>query len=402
MKKNRKTIILNFPSHGCINPLLSTVSELVHRGEKVIYYCTEEFRSKIRQTGAELRPYKGLIKNFKIDNYDIYKLLKFQIEMTVDKLGYNLDVIRKEKPDYIIHDSLCIWGKQIASILRCPAVNLMHSFPFAKTADFISTDTAPTLLKIGLYKLMNRLNKNSPIETLKKKYDINLSIGDAFINREDLNIIYTSNYLEPGINISEKDYCFVGPSLFFKKGQDDFPFDKLTGQRVIYISLGTLHNNNPHFYDSCLDGFAEKEYHVVMSIGNNLGKNKFNDVPRNFIIRHSVPQQKLLEKVDLFLTHGGMNSVNEAICCGVPMLLFPHQYEQKMISQRVREMGIGNIMKIKRITSTKIFENAVRLLSIPKYKREAVRYKSIFREEEKTSHIKAADMILNFINKQHY
>ena len=42
-----KAIFLNFPTHGCINSLLGTVSELVNRGQKIIYYCTEEFRNKI-------------------------------------------------------------------------------------------------------------------------------------------------------------------------------------------------------------------------------------------------------------------------------------------------------------------------------------------------------------------
>lgn len=54
-----KAVFLNFPTHGCLNPLLATASELVKRGEKIIYYCTEEFRDKIKQTGAEFRPYRG-------------------------------------------------------------------------------------------------------------------------------------------------------------------------------------------------------------------------------------------------------------------------------------------------------------------------------------------------------
>lgn len=47
----RKAIFLNFPTRGCINSLLATATELVDRGEKIIYYCTEEFRNKIEQTG---------------------------------------------------------------------------------------------------------------------------------------------------------------------------------------------------------------------------------------------------------------------------------------------------------------------------------------------------------------
>ncbi len=396
----RKVIVLNFPTHGCINSLLATVSELVNRGEKVIYFCTEEFRSKIEQTGAEFRPYQGLINKLSIENYDIFRLLKFQIEMTVDKLEHNLDAIRKENPDYIVHDSLCIWGKQIASILNLPAVNLMHSFPIASSSDLIKFDTLPMLLKVGLTKLRDSLSKNSPKKELKKKYDINLSIGDSFINREDLNVVYTSKHMEPRIDQTEKDFCFVGPSLFFEKEHSNFRFDKLKGRKVIYISLGTLHNNDPHFYKMCIAGFANKKYHIVMSVGFTINLQEFNEAPENFTIRQSVPQQKLLGEVDLFITHAGMNSVNEAICSGVPMLLIPHQFEQKLVAQKVKEIGMGNVMSLKKVTPMKLFKNAEKLISDPKYRKQAIKFKSIFREEERTSHIQAADKILNYINNQ--
>ena len=400
MDKMRKAIFLNFPTHGCINSLLATVSELVDRGEKVIYYCTEEFRNKIEQTGAEFRPYNGLINKFKIENDDLSKALKLNVEMTVDKLDHNLKTIRKESPDYIVHDSLCTWGKHMAEILRIPAVNLMHSFPVTKSSISFTTDTALMLIKVGLYKIINKFKKKSIKKILKKKYGINLSLGDTLINKEGLNIVYTSKYMEPDIFKSEKTYSFVGPSLFFKKEQNDFPFYKLKDRKVVYISLGTLHNNNPHFYKTCVNAFFNKEYYVVISVGYEINLNDYHDLPANFLIRQSVPQQKLLEHVNLFITHAGMNSVNEAICNGVPMLLLPHQFEQKMIAQKVEEMGIGNIMNIKKVISTKLFDNAVKLMSNPEYKNQAIKYKSIFREEEKTSHIKAADKIINYIGKQ--
>lgn len=395
-----KAIFLNFPTHGCINSLLATASELVDRGEKIIYYCTEEFRNKIEQTGAEFRPYQGLINKFKIENFDLFKALILNIEMTVDKLDHNFDTISKEKPDYIIHDSLCTWGKHIASILKLPAVNLMHSFPIAESSSSFTADTASLLIKIGLYRIKYRFKKIDPQKILKKKYDVDLSLRDIFINKEGLNIVYTSKYMEPNIYHSEKTYQFVGPSLFFKKEQDDFPFDKLKGKKVVYISLGTLLSNNSNFYKKCINAFSNKEYYVVISTGFEIDLTEFGDLPENFIIRQSVPQQKLLEHVDLFITHAGMNSVNEAIYHGVPMLLLPHQIEQKMIAKRVREMGIGIVMNINKLTPEKLYENAKCLISDSNYKKQALKYKSIFNEEEKTSHLKAADEILLYIDKQ--
>jgi len=378
--------------------IYTTASELVDHGEKIIYYCTEEFRNKIEQTGAEYRPYKGLINEFKIENYDLYKALKLSVQMTVDKLDYNLDTIRKENPDYIIHDSLCTWGKHIAAILGIPAVNLMHSYPVTKSSISLTTDTAFFLIKVGMYKFKNKFQKNSSKKILKKKYDINLSLGDILINKEGLNIVYTSKHMEPDIYEREKNYSFVGPSLFFKREQNDFPFHKLKDRKVIYISLGTLHNNNSHFYKTCVKAFTNKEYYVVISVGLETSLSELSDLPNNFLIRQSVPQQQLLEYVELFITHAGMNSVNESICCGVPMLLLPHQFEQKMIARRVMEMGIG--ITIKNITPTKLYENAEKLISDSKYKKQALKYKSIFSEEEKTSHVKATDEILRYIRNK--
>jgi MGT family glycosyltransferase len=395
-----KAIFLNFPTHGCINSLLATASELVARGQKILYYCTEEFRNKIEQTGAEFRPYNGLINKFKIENFDLFKALKLNIEMTVDKLDHNLDAIRKENPDYIIHDSLCTWGKHIASILRLPAVNLMHSFPVTKASTSFTIETASILFNVALYKTKNRFKKNDPQKILKKKYDVDLSLGDIFINKEGLNIVYTSKYMEPNIYHSEKTYKFVGPSLFFKKEQNDFPFDKLLGKKVVYISLGTLLGDNYSFYKKCINAFLNQAYYIVISTGSEIDLTEFGDIPNNFIIRQSVPQQKLLEHVELFITHAGMNSVNEAIYRGVPMLLLPHQVEQKMIARRVKEMEMGLVMNIKKLTPEMLYENAKKLISDSKYKKQILKYKSIFNEEEKTSHVKAADEILCYIDKQ--
>ena len=394
-------VFLNFPTHGCINPLLATVSELVKRGEKIIYYCTEEFRDKIEQTGAEFRPYKGLINKYELNNYDdLFEGMKLIVKMTLDKLDHNLEEIRRENPDYIIHDSLCTWGKHIATIIGVPAINLMHSYPITQSTISLTPSTAPFLKKIALYKLRNNFNKNSFENILKKKYQVNLSLGDMLINEESLNIVYTSEHMEPGLSQSEKTFRFVGPSLFFKREKNDFPFEKLRNKRVIYISLGTLHSKNSDFYKICLKAFSDTEYFVVISVGSDTNLSEFNLIPDNFLIRQSVPQQQLLEHVDLFVTHAGMNSVNEAICKGVLMLLLPHHFEQELIARRTQEMGIGKMMNIKKIDPEKLAETSKQLISDSTYKKQASIFKSVFTKEEKTSHQKAADEILNYIKRQ--
>jgi UDP:flavonoid glycosyltransferase YjiC (YdhE family) len=50
-----KVIFFNIPATGHVNPSIPLVKELVTRGERVIYYCTETYRAKIESTGAEFR-----------------------------------------------------------------------------------------------------------------------------------------------------------------------------------------------------------------------------------------------------------------------------------------------------------------------------------------------------------
>jgi MGT family glycosyltransferase len=53
----------------------------------------------------------------------------------------------------------------------------------------------------------------------------------------------------------------------------------------------------------------------------------------------------ILQKADVFITHCGMNSVNESLYYGVPMVLFPLHSEQGVVADRVAELGVGEKLK---------------------------------------------------------
>jgi UDP:flavonoid glycosyltransferase YjiC (YdhE family) len=49
----------------------------------------------------------------------------------------------------------------------------------------------------------------------------------------------------------------------------------------------------------------------------------------------------LLRHADALLTHGGMNSVLEALTWGVPMVLRPRIREQRRTAAKVVDLGVG-------------------------------------------------------------
>ncbi|MEV0599936.1 glycosyltransferase [Streptomyces sp. NPDC050315] len=64
-------------------------------------------------------------------------------------------------------------------------------------------------------------------------------------------------------------------------------------------------------------------------------------LPPHVHVTDRLPQPLLLECVDLFLTHGGFNSIREALRTGTPLAVLPQFGDQPSNAQRVEELGLG-------------------------------------------------------------
>src|ERR1019366_8543763 len=71
-----------------------------------------------------------------------------------------------------------------------------------------------------------------------------------------------------------------------------------------------------------LTPFGGAEYRVMMATGK-VDRAALGAAPENFELREFVPQLQVLSQASLFVTHGGMNSVSEALWHEVPLLVFP-------------------------------------------------------------------------------
>lgn len=64
-------------------------------------------------------------------------------------------------------------------------------------------------------------------------------------------------------------------------------------------------------------------------------------LPGNVHLTERLPQPLLLESVDLFLTHGGFNSVRESLRTGTPMAVWPQFGDQHGNARRTEELNVG-------------------------------------------------------------
>ncbi len=85
---------------------------------------------------------------------------------------------------------------------------------------------------------------------------------------------------------------------------------------------------------------------------------QFGPTPGNFIVCQSVPQLEILQRATLFITHAGMNSTNEALFYGVPLLAILQATDQHYIARRIEQSGAGIRLSRTQVTASRLRNSA--------------------------------------------
>jgi MGT family glycosyltransferase len=162
---------------------------------------------------------------------------------------------------------------------------------------------------------------------------------------------------------------------------------------LIYVSLGSLGSADVELMNRLVAALAETPHRYVVSKGP---QHELIELAPNMIGAEFLPQPAILPHVDLVITHGGNNTVTEAVHFGKPMVVLPLFWDQYDNAQRVAECGFGERL------ATYAFENAElhgaieRLLSGDRtHLREASA-----RLRGSPGTVKAADLIQELARKQ--
>lgn len=385
-----KIVFFSIPAYGHTNPTIAVVDELVKRGNKVWYYSFNIFQEKLESVGAKFISCDKYLPELQIgDERKIGRDFSALIEMVVNTT-INLDEkvcseLKEIKPDCIVSDSLCFWGKLFARKLNIKYICSTTSFAFNKyTAKMIKRGVGEIIRTIIGIPKINRMIK------LLNSNGYNVKGFTSLIeNNNDTNtIVYTSKEFQPIVESFSDKYVFVGPSIV------DNDLEEFKGKhKLVYISLGTILNKNNDFYKMCIRALGNLDINVIMSVGKDTNILELGDIPDNFEVKNRVDQISVLKKTSVFITHCGMNSVSESLYYRVPMVLFPQHSEEAMVARRVVEVGAGVMLNGKNIKSIK--DSVVKILENDLYRKSAEEISKGFKVAGGSR--KAADMILRVI-----
>jgi zeaxanthin glucosyltransferase len=146
----------------------------------------------------------------------------------------------------------------------------------------------------------------------------------------------------------------------------------LTGEPLIYASMGTLMNGRVDVFNTIVAAVAKhKGTQLVLSIGDQLDPKQIGPVPSNAIIVNQTPQLEVLKRTSVCITHAGLNTVLESLAQGVPQVGIPITFDQPGVATRIAPKKTGVTMPFEKLTSDHLSTLLGEVLNNPVYRENA-------------------------------
>ncbi len=396
-----KAFFFSIPFSGHVNPGVGLARELVEKGEEVIYYCTDSFREKIESSGAVFRSYGDkFYLNDDFVTHNNIEILRVHMELSELIMEQLYNDIKRDKPDYIVHDFMSTWGKHAAQASNIPAINMYTTFVERPEGILKTVGLILAVAFMILRNIPRMIDIRKISGRLKKKYNIKVQgLIDIIDNKEALTLVFTSRKFQPYTEKFGDDYKFIGPvSMYRKEKIKGFRLNRSEGRPLLFISLGTVFNNEREFFIKCIEAFGNRDMDVLMSVGKKIDISSLV-IPENFTVKHfyEIPQLEVIKECDVFITHGGMNSVHEGLMNGIPLIVVPQQLEQAHMAKRVAETGSGIYLDMSEVTPESLKECYKKITSDGSYRKNADKMKASFLEAGGPD--RAAEEIFSYIKK---
>ncbi len=358
----------NIPFHGHVNPTTPLMRELVLRGEEVTYFSGPAFEKVISATGARYRAYKnlGAFEQSRTVAHIIH-LGNLVAETTHALLPEVLSAVEAEKPDYLIFDMSAPWGGVASRRYGIPALASFPHLPFHWRTIFNDKRVfrkAIQSIKPG-YGYWRQLRRQTAMIIkdfkLRDPKDINVLSSSAA-----LNIVFSTRYFQPYERHFDEAYLYVGPEIATERQDEPLEIRQDAGQLLIYIAVGTVYRADLQFFQHCQQAFDDKRYRVIMSVGKAINPADLSPFPQNFTVAQYVPQLAVLDHADVFITHGGMNSISEAVYYGVPMIVVPNTIEQALNAARIEQLHAGIYLEPDRLSPGILLRAVESILADPR------------------------------------
>jgi zeaxanthin glucosyltransferase len=374
----------NVPGH--INPMTALARQLQARNHDVVFlYSSEAAGLPCVPADEKDQVNESIPEISRLQGDEAFQMgASAMIAQTESILKSLPAVVHKNGVDALLIDTVQFYAELGAMQLGMPYVNV------ATALHFDYSGYTP-------FCLYGRPHQTTPEALARNREDVarfakilgNASAGiKAHAEKAKLEIDWDdpSSTISPLASISQVPRAFDyesshWPSQFhltgpFHDGNGrehlDFPWERLTGEPLVYASMGTILNGRVDVFRTIVAALAKhKDVQLVLSIGDQIDPKQIGSVPSKTIIVKRAPQLDLLKQTSVCITHAGLNTVLECLAQGVPQVAIPVGLDQPGVAARIMDKQTGVVTSLDKLTPDHLSDLLNEVLTNSSYRQNA-------------------------------
>jgi UDP:flavonoid glycosyltransferase YjiC (YdhE family) len=180
---------------------------------------------------------------------------------------------------------------------------------------------------------------------------------------------------------------YIGAEVDLQRHEELFDWSWIDpDKRLIYCSFGSMPEVYPNTH-RCFEAVIEvvrnlPQYQLLLKTGANFGHEGFKNIPANVLLVKRAPQLGILQRTSIFIMHGGLNGIKEALCYGVPMIVFPSEADQGMNAARIAYHRLGLTGDVLTVTAEQLRALIQKVAETDLYRERANHFRGIIRQYE--------------------
>jgi zeaxanthin glucosyltransferase len=342
------------PEKGHINPYIGPAQHLQAAGHEVAFYACNDISEQLDRAGlsfigsrgpghaADLRrgaAFAAHVRDPAWLRQWIKTMLLDGVPPEVESLH---ELFRRWRPTLVAIDPM-VYAAAIAAQLE--------GLPWAALSNSLNP-VLPDKLDSELLATVRWLAPERA--RLFAGYGLNADFRGCDLLSPHLTVAFTSaefvGRAVPGVEL-------VGPSLPLHRRGDEAALDweRLDpAAPLVYMSLGSQIYYQPTMFRKVIEAVSGSGMQLVLSAAELLGSDQLPPLPAEVHAVRYAPQLTLLQRAAAFITHGGANSVMEALACGVPLLISPLCNDQFHQAHFIEAAGVGRRLDLEQVSPQRI------------------------------------------------
>ncbi|QIG38747.1 glycosyltransferase family 1 protein [Microbacterium sp. 4R-513] len=166
----------------------------------------------------------------------------------------------------------------------------------------------------------------------------------AFGEHGDLVMFnYPSALAEGDGRMLPPPHVFLGSTRRVEPIDDEVEQWLATAGDFAYVSFGTFLSVRGDVLRRVADALRQLGMTAAIATGASPAE-ELGPIPDDWLVREYLPQVRLLGEAQVAVTHGGNNSVTEAVGQGVPLLVLPFSTDQFAAAAAIERCGVGRAL----------------------------------------------------------